>query len=113
MVSAMHHVGPAEILVLLARKGPVAALNSREQQLGSGSRRRLRFAGCSLGAQRVRRAPPNQSRNQSRRTPFCASSSVVLALLLFRPPRRKPRPPHPIPADDAPILNRRRSRASE
>jgi hypothetical protein len=31
-----------------ARKGPVAALNAREQQLGSESRRRLRFAGCHL-----------------------------------------------------------------
>ena len=33
----------------MARKGPVAALNSRKQPPDSRSRRRLRFAGCSLG----------------------------------------------------------------
>jgi hypothetical protein len=37
----------------------------------------LRFAGCHLGAQRVRRAPRNNPGTDSRRAPFCASSSVA------------------------------------
>jgi hypothetical protein len=66
-------------------KGPVAAHNSRKEQLRSRPRPRLRFAGCYLGARKGPVAAHNSRKEQLR---YVSATQAPFCWLLLRSPQR-------------------------